>query len=75
MSSDSHFLLDEVARKSPSSVLRMVSPTKPSGKAVKKAGKAQKSVLNKSGEKVTSQLLCYYQFTVRTKNVQFTLVG
>lgn len=29
-----------------------MSPTKSSGKAAKKAGKAQKSVLNKSGEKV-----------------------
>ena len=34
-----------------------MSPTKSSGKAAKKAGKAQKSVLNKTGEKVMGFLI------------------
>lgn len=37
-----------------------MSPTKSSGKAAKKAGKAQKSVLNKSGEKV--RILSLFNF-------------
>lgn len=37
-----------------------MSPNKTSGKAAKKAGKAQKSVLNKSGEKVSNQLQVYW---------------
>lgn len=38
-----------------------MSPTKSSGKAAKKAGKAQKSVLNKSGEKVIPQFKMYFE--------------
>lgn len=36
-----------------------MSPTKSSGKAAKKAGKAQKSVLNKSGDKVNVVLILF----------------
>ena len=40
-----------------------MSPTKSSGKAAKKAGKAQKSVLNKTGEKVMG-FLSYFWKTI-----------